>query len=179
VDNEKPVTAYIGLGGNLGNGPARLRCAVVSIARLPRTLGSARTPRYQSLPMGSVSQPVFTNAVLAIRTRLSPEDLLAELQKIEQRFGRIRTLRWGPRTLDLDILLYGAATIERPGLCVPHPGIPTRSFVLYPLREIAPRLDIPGMGRPGELIRQYRLAAPRRLRDPGPDRARFSGRNRP
>lgn len=168
IDNDGPVTVYIGLGSNLGDGPARLREAVAGIARLPRTLAGARSGLYRSLPMGSVSQPPFTNAALQITTRLAPAALLAELHKIERRFGRIRTLRWGPRTLDLDILVYGGIILERPGLSLPHPGIPCRSFVLYPLREIAPRLEIPGMGTPGELIKRRRLAPPRLLRDPAP-----------
>lgn len=164
-DIDAPVTAYIGLGSNLGDGPARLRGAAASIARLPRTLAGARSGLYQSLPMGPVSQPLFTNAVLVIKTRLPPGRLLAELQKIERRFGRIRKLRWGPRTLDLDILVYDGIVLERPGLSLPHPGIPDRSFVLYPLREIAPGLEIPGMGMPEELIKRGRLAPPRRLRE--------------
>lgn len=160
------MTAYIGLGGNLGDAPARLRGAATSIARLPQTLAGARSGLYLSLPMGSVSQPLFTNAVLAIRTRLPPETLLAALQKIERRFGRVRKLRWGPRTLDLDILVYGDVILKRPGLLLPHPGIPDRAFVLYPLRQIAPGLTIPGMGTPEELIKRRRLAPPRLLRGP-------------
>lgn len=115
--------------------------------------------------MGSVSQPVFTNAVVEIHTRLSPRALLAELQKIERRGGRVRKLRWGPRTLDLDILLYADIILDQDDLTIPHPGIPARSFVLYPLREIAPNLEIPGMGTPASLITTCPGPAPRRLSD--------------
>jgi len=162
IKNQRPVTAYIALGSNLGDGRARLREAVAGIARLPRTLAGPCSGLYRSSPMGGVSQPLFTNAAVRIATRLSPEELLAELQKVECRAGRVRTLRWGPRTLDLDILVYGDMIIEQPGLVIPHPGIPCRSFVLYPLRDIAPGLRIPGLGTPGELIRRGRLAPPQR-----------------
>jgi len=113
--------------------------------------------------MGGISQPFFTNAVVRITTRLPPAALLNELQKIECRFGRVRKLRWGPRTLDLDILLYGDLVLECRELMVPHPGIPFRSFVLYPLREIAPHVDIPGMGTPDRLIKTHHRVPPRLL----------------
>lgn len=160
-----PAVAYIGLGSNLGDRPSRLRRATADIDRLPRTRVGRRSSLYYSLPMGSVAQPVFVNAVVQIRTRLSPATLLAELRGIERRFGRARTVHWGPRTLDLDILVYGGIIIERTELLVPHPGIPSRSFVLYPLLEIAPTLNIPGMGTPARLIRNCPGPAPRRLRD--------------
>lgn len=115
--------------------------------------------------MGPVSQPLFTNAVAQVRTRLSPRALLTELQKIERRGGRVRKLRWGPRTLDLDLLVYAGIIVEQDDLTIPHPGIPERSFVLYPLLEIAPSLEIPGMGTPASLIRRCRGPAPRRLVD--------------
>lgn len=124
-----------------------------------------RSGWYRSLPMGGVSQPQFTNAVAQVRTRLPPELLLAELQKIERRGGRIRKLRWGPRTLDLDLLVYADIILDRLDLKIPHPGIPARPFVLYPLLEIAPALEIPGMGTPASLIRGCSGPAPRRLSD--------------
>lgn len=165
--HDAPVAAYIGLGSNLGDGPAQLRSAATAIDRLPRTSVSGRSSWYRSAPMGVVSQPLFTNAALRIDTRLAAPTLLKELQKIEQRFGRTRKLRWGPRTLDLDILVYGGIVLDRRGLTIPHPGIPCRAFVLYPLLEIAPNLDVPGMGTPASLIRSCPGPAPRRLRDTG------------
>lgn len=160
-----PATAYIGLGSNLGHGPARLRAAIAAIDRLPRTATVRRSAWYRSLPMGGVSQPSFTNAVIQIHTRLPPHVLLAELHGIERRGGRIRTLRWGPRTLDLDLLVYAGIVLDRPELKIPHPGVPVRPFVLYPLFEIAPGLEIPGMGTPTSLIRNCPGPAPRRLSD--------------
>lgn len=156
---------YIGLGSNLGRGPARLRNAIAAIDRLPRTHAGRQSSWYRSLPMGNVSQPLFTNAVLEIRTRLSPRALLAELQKIERRGGRVRTLRWGPRTLDLDILVYADIILNQRDLTIPHPGIPARAFVLYPLRELAPNMQIPGMGTPASLIKDCPGPAPCRLSD--------------
>lgn len=160
---ESPVTAFIGLGSNLGDGPVRLQAAVASLDRLPRTGVGRRSSWYRTRPMGPVSQPLFTNAVVQVHTRLSPRALLAELQKIERRGGRVRKLRWGPRTLDLDLLVYDGIVMEQDDLTIPHPGIPERSFVLYPLLEIAPNLEIPGMGTPASLISRCPGPAPHRL----------------
>ncbi|MBS1269697.1 MAG: 2-amino-4-hydroxy-6-hydroxymethyldihydropteridine pyrophosphokinase [Gammaproteobacteria bacterium] len=115
--------------------------------------------------MGIVSQPSFINAAVQIETRLQPPKLLAELQKIERRFGRIRALRWGPRTLDLDILVYADIILDRPGLLIPHPRIPCRPFVLYPLLELTSNLYIPGMGTPSSLIRCCRGPVPLLFRE--------------
>lgn len=160
---ESPVTAFIGLGSNLGDGPVRLQAAVASLDRLPRTRVGRRSSWYRTRPMGPVSQPLFTNAVVQVHTRLSPRALLVELQKIEQRGGRVRKLRWGPRTLDLDLLVYDGIIMEQDDLTIPHPGIPERSFVLCPLLEIAPNLEIPGMGTPASLISRCPGPTPRRL----------------
>lgn len=160
---DEPVAAYIGLGGNLGDRRATLNKAVAAIDRLPRTRVGRRSSFYRSRPMGGISQPPFLNAVVRIRTRLPARALLAALQGIERRCGRVRKLRWGPRTLDLDILVYGDTIMDEHGLVIPHPGIPARSFVLYPLREIAANLEIPGMGTPRSLIRGCGGPAPLRL----------------
>ncbi|MGA8261089.1 MAG: 2-amino-4-hydroxy-6-hydroxymethyldihydropteridine diphosphokinase [Arenicellales bacterium] len=160
---DEPVVAYVGLGSNLGDGPATLRTAIAAIDLLPRTRVARRSSFYRSPPMGVVSQPWFINAVVQVRTRLTAPELLAELQKIERRCGRVRKLRWGPRTLDLDILLYGDSVTSRPELTIPHPGVSSRAFVLYPLLEIAPNLEIPRMGSPASLVRQYRGPLPVRL----------------
>ena len=155
---------YVGLGSNLGDRPSRLRKGIAGIDRLPRTRVVRRSSFYRSLPMGVIDQPLFLNAVVQIRTRLTPLDLLEELQKIERRSGRIRKLRWGPRTLDLDILVYGDIIMDREDLRIPHPGIPIRLFVLYPLLQIAPRLPIPEMGTPVSMVKECPGPAPKRWR---------------
>lgn len=161
---DRAVAAYIGLGSNLGDRVRRVRSALSHLDRLPQTRVNRRSSLYRSVPVGVVDQPLFINAVVRVRTRLTPEALLVELQKIERRFGRIRKLRWGPRSLDLDILVYGGVVRDEPALVVPHPGIPHRPFVLYPLLEIAPNLDVPGMGTPADMARRCPGPAPRRLR---------------
>jgi len=108
---------------------------------------------YGSSPMGPQDQPDYVNAVAALRTRLSPFDLLVQLQDLEQRHGRRRDgQRWTARTLDLDILLYGDQIINTENLCIPHPGLGQRNFVLYPLQEISPGLQVPGLGPLAGLI---------------------------
>jgi len=157
------VAAYVGLGSNIGNGPVTLRNAIESIDRLPRTRVGRRSSFYRSPPMGVVNQRSFVNAVVQVETRLTAPALLLALHGIERRFGRVRKLRWGPRTLDLDILVYGDSIMNREGLMIPHPGIPSRPFVLHPLAEIAPGLHIPGMGTACSLLRQCRGPMPARL----------------
>ena len=162
-ETDAPISGYVGLGSNLGSREALLRAAVVAIDRLPRTRVTGCSSFFQSRPMGPVSQPLFLNAVTRIRTRLSPIDLLEELQKIERRFGRVRKKqRWGPRTLDLDILVLDDIVVDQRNLVVPHPGIHARSFVLYPLMEIAPALRIPGRGTPASMLRNCPGPAPHR-----------------
>nr|VFK55925.1 MAG: 2-amino-4-hydroxy-6-hydroxymethyldihydropteridinediphosphokinase [Candidatus Kentron sp. TUN] len=139
--------AYIGVGGNMGDSIATVRSGIAALTELPETIPLATSMLYRSSPLGSVPQPDFINAVAAIRTRLTPLALLSRLQSIEHRHGRVRHgVRWGPRTLDLDLLLYGHRRISEDILTVPHPGLPERAFVLYPLHEIAPHLEIPGHG---------------------------------
>ena len=140
--------AYIGLGSNL-DGPARqLESAFELLASIPDTRLIRRSSLYRSAPFGGVEQPDFVNAAAAVLTRLSAEQLLRELQRIEAARGRERgDLRWGPRVLDLDLLVYANQHIDDAELTVPHPGISERNFVLLPLREIAPALSIPGLGR--------------------------------
>jgi 2-amino-4-hydroxy-6-hydroxymethyldihydropteridine diphosphokinase len=140
--------AYVGLGSNL-QGPARqLQAAIEMLGLLARTRLTAQSSMYRSAPFGGIEQPDFMNAVVSLLTQLSAREFLAELQQIEVRRGRDSDeVRWGPRVLDLDLLVYGGATIEEPDLIVPHPGIAERNFVLLPLQEIAPELVIPGLGR--------------------------------
>jgi len=148
------VKAYIGLGSNLADPRSQLLTAFDELARLPRSRLQATSSLYRSAPLGPPDQPDYLNAVAALETKLAPLALLAELQAIEAAHQRVRGERWGPRTLDLDLLLYADQRIDLPGLTVPHPGLPERSFVLYPLAEIAPALAIPGHGALDGLLEQ-------------------------
>ncbi len=136
--------AYIGIGSNLEDPQAQVEHAFDELARLPRTRLSARSSLYRSAPLGYAAQPEFINAVAEVDTALGAHELLAELQAIEARHGRRRSFANAPRTLDLDLLLYGDAHIDEPHLVVPHPRMHERAFVLRPLLEIAPRAAIPG-----------------------------------
>ncbi|NND46695.1 MAG: 2-amino-4-hydroxy-6-hydroxymethyldihydropteridine diphosphokinase [Woeseiaceae bacterium] len=140
--------AYIGLGSNL-DGPARqIDAAVDLLAEVPESIFVARSGLYRSAPLGGIEQPEFVNAVAAILTRLEPLPLLGELQAIERKRGREQGgVRWGPRLIDLDLLVYSGEIVDQPELRIPHPGIGERNFVLLPLRELAPDMVIPGLGR--------------------------------
>ncbi|MFM2274297.1 MAG: hypothetical protein RL211_169 [Pseudomonadota bacterium] len=135
----EPVTACIGLGGNLGDARAVVLQAIDDIALLPQTTRTHRSSLYGTAPVDS-SGPDYINAVVAVSTSLTAPDLLLHLQRLEQIAGRERPYPNAPRTLDMDILLYGAARIESPSLVVPHPRMFERAFVLVPLAEIAPGL---------------------------------------
>jgi 2-amino-4-hydroxy-6-hydroxymethyldihydropteridine diphosphokinase len=144
--------AYIGVGSNLDDPRAQLLSAFAKLAQIPATRAVLTSPIYRSQPFGPVKQPDFANAVVGILTQLAPRDLLAHLQAIELAQGRPREHeRWGPRVIDLDLLVYGQQRLAEPELTVPHPGIVERNFVLYPLADIAPDLQIPGLGRVTEL----------------------------
>ncbi len=147
------VIACVGLGSNLADPVAQVRRAFAALQRLPDTRLRSRSALYRSAPMGPADQPDYVNAAAVLETRLEPLPLLDALQAIEQAQGRVRDgVRWGPRTLDLDLLLYGERIIEEVRLTVPHPGLAERDFVLIPLREAAgPDLPIPGHGRLGDL----------------------------
>ncbi|MBT8068765.1 MAG: 2-amino-4-hydroxy-6-hydroxymethyldihydropteridine diphosphokinase [Gammaproteobacteria bacterium] len=139
--------AYVGLGSNLQGPAGQLDSAFDLLAAIPDTRLIARSSLYRSAPFGGVEQPDFVNAAAALLTRLSAQQLLGELQAIESRRGRERDgVRWGPRILDLDLLVYANEAIDEAGLTVPHPGIAERNFVLLPLREVAPGLEITGLG---------------------------------
>jgi len=138
--------AYVGIGSNLEDPRAHILRAFDELARLPETTLTARSSLYRTAPVGHAAQPHFINAVAALDTRLSAQALLAELQGVEASHGRQRSFPNAPRTLDLDVLLYGAAQIDQPGLTVPHPRMHERAFVLAPLVELAPKLEIPGIG---------------------------------
>lgn len=137
--------AWIGLGANLGDPPAQLREALVRIGALGDV--KAVSPFYRSPPMGPADQPEFCNAVCALECERAPDELMQALLAIERAMGRIRGLRWGPRTIDLDLLHVEGVTCDHERLRLPHPGIAERSFVLTPLADIAPDLVIPGVGR--------------------------------
>ncbi len=150
----RPVVAAIGLGGNLGEVADILRAAFVALDALPGTHLLQASRLYRTPAWGKVEQPDFVNAVTLLETSLSATALLNALLRIERDFGRDREHgeRWGPRTLDLDLLLYGDAVIDEPGLTVPHPYLHERAFVLLPLVEIAPETGIPGQGRAADLL---------------------------
>ena len=140
------VRAFVALGANIGEPVRHLRAAVEDMAALPGTAVVARSSLFRSAPVGLLDQPDFINAVAALETGLAPEELLDALLDLEARFGRIRRDRNGPRTLDLDLLLYDDLQLELPRLTLPHPRLHLRAFVLCPLAEIAPALAIPGRG---------------------------------
>ncbi len=137
---------FVGLGANLGDPRATLAQALQALAGLPRTRLVAASPLYLSSPIDAQG-PDFTNAVAELGTTLTPRELLHALQAIEQEHGRQRPHRNAPRTLDLDLLLYGQRLIDEPGLTVPHPRLHERAFVLLPLADLAPDLVHPQLGR--------------------------------
>ena len=145
-------TAFIALGSNLGEPETQLRRAIAELAALPQTRLESVSSLYRSAPVGNADQPDFVNAVARLSTGLAPQALLASLLGIEKRFGRKRSFRNAPRTLDLDLLLYDAASMDEPGLVLPHPRMHERAFVLAPLAEIAPDCEIPGKGRAAALL---------------------------
>ena len=148
------VDAYIGLGSNLDDPVTQIKTALEQLAGLDRCRVLRASSLYRSPPMGPRDQPDYVNAVVLLRTTLAAEDLLDALQAIEQQHARVRDRHWGPRTLDLDLLLYGQSKIDDARLTVPHPGIGERNFVLYPLAEVDPALVIPGRGTVEALLEQ-------------------------
>jgi 2-amino-4-hydroxy-6-hydroxymethyldihydropteridine diphosphokinase len=152
---ESPV-AFVGLGGNLGDSIATLRAALRALDALPDTQLVRVSHLYRTAAWGVTEQPDFINAVAMLRTRRTPHQLLADLLEIERHAGRHRLAdgsdRWGPRTLDLDLLLYGDDRMDEPGLHVPHPRLHERAFVLVPLAEIAPDARIPGIGTAAQAL---------------------------
>ena len=138
------ISAFVALGANLGDPLAQIRQAVAALQQLPNSRFIACSPLYGSIPMGPSEQPDYVNGVAWLETELSPHALLDETQRIELALGRVRKdERWGPRTLDLDLLLYGEERIHDERLTVPHYGMKTRAFVLLPLFDLAPHLVLP------------------------------------
>jgi len=146
--------AYVGLGSNLGGPREQVLAALRELGALPGCTLVARSSLYATTPVGPIEQPDYVNAVAALTTQLPPLDLLSALQGVEGAHGRRREgSRWGPRTLDLDLLVYGHRRLREPGLELPHPEMHRRAFVLVPLAEIAPEwLEIPGRGRLADLL---------------------------
>jgi 2-amino-4-hydroxy-6-hydroxymethyldihydropteridine diphosphokinase len=143
--------AYVAIGGNLDSPGERVREAIRRLADIPSTRLLRESPLYITKPMGPQDQPDFVNAAAALLTRLTPRELLGRLLGIERAMGRDRQERWGPRIIDLDLVWMVGETIDEPGLSLPHPGVSSRNFVLYPLADIAPTLVIPGHGRVSNL----------------------------
>lgn len=140
------VIAYIGIGSNLNNPLQQVKLSLAALAKIPQTEVIKVSSLYCTYPWGVAEQPLYINAVAALKTTLLPLDLLKQLWIIENQQGRVRVSheRFGPRTLDLDILVYGDLCLTTETLVVPHPRIVERDFVLYPLAEIAPTLNLPG-----------------------------------
>ena len=151
-----PVVAHLGLGANLGDAAATVRAALARLDHLPRTRLLQASRLYRTPAWGVTDQPDFVNAVARVETGLSPRALLEVLLALERAFGRVRATdgsgRWGPRSLDLDMLLYADLRIDAPGLQLPHPQMHRRAFVLVPLLEIASTLEIPGIGLAAPLL---------------------------
>jgi 2-amino-4-hydroxy-6-hydroxymethyldihydropteridine diphosphokinase len=140
--------AFIGLGSNLGDREAQIRRAIEEMRRVPRTMVARVSSLYDTAPVGDVDQPRFLNAVAWVETDLTPGELLWNLLLVEQRLGRVRVKakRWGPRTIDLDLLFYGDQVLEEPGLTLPHPEAHQRAFVLLPMAELDPEYVHPVSG---------------------------------
>jgi len=138
--------AYVGLGANIGEPRRQIETAIEEIRKLPDTRLNLASSFYRSAPLGYANQPDFLNAAVQLETTLPPEALLGHLQAIEKRHGRERPFPGAPRTLDLDLLLYGEQVIAAPGLILPHPRMHERAFVLQPLLELDPAISVPGRG---------------------------------
>ncbi|POY44963.1 2-amino-4-hydroxy-6-hydroxymethyldihydropteridine diphosphokinase [Avibacterium gallinarum] len=146
---------YIALGSNLATPVQQLENALQALQQLPHSQLVAVSHFYQSKPLGPQDQPDYVNAVACLTTALAPLDLLDQLQRIEQEQGRVRLRRWGERTLDLDILLYGDEIIQSERLTVPHYDMQHREFVIVPLYDIAPNLTLPNGKNVADLVQQF------------------------
>lgn len=147
-----PVRAYVGLGANLGDRERTIEHAVGLLHADPGLHVLSVSSLRETEPWGPVEQPRFLNGVAEIETSREPRALLDVLLDIERRLGRVRKERYGPRTIDLDLLLYGDAVVDEPGLVVPHPRLHERAFALEPLHELAPKLVVPGRGSVADLL---------------------------
>ena len=146
--------AYVGIGSNLNHPQSRVHDAFGHLEALRSSGWVLRSRLYRTRPMGPQDQPEYVNAAAGLLTQLTARELLAALLGIEKSMGRNRQERWGPRVIDLDLIWMPGEIIDEPGLTLPHPGVSTRNFVLYPLADIAPSLAIPGHGKVSELLRR-------------------------
>jgi 2-amino-4-hydroxy-6-hydroxymethyldihydropteridine diphosphokinase len=146
------VRAYVGLGSNLGDREQVIADAVSLLDEHPEIDVLRASALRETEPWGPVEQPRFLNGAVAVETTLAPRALLEALLDVERRLGRVRDERWGPRTIDLDLLLYGDAVVDEPGLTVPHPRLRERAFALEPLLELDPSLVVPGQGPVSQLL---------------------------
>lgn len=137
------MTAYLGFGSNLGDRPAILDEVMRTLSQTPQVIITRRSSLYETQPVGFLDQPDFLNAVIEVKTTLTPRELLGLVLRLEENHGRVRNLRWGPRVIDIDILLYGEVALAEPDLTVPHPRLTERAFALVPLAEIAPNAHFP------------------------------------
>ena len=164
MDATRWFPAYVALGSNLDDPPAQVARAFSALEGLRGSRMVARSSLYRSRPFGPVAQPDFVNAVAGLLTTLDAATMLAELKALEQHLGRERpVVRWGPRRIDLDLLVHGTTRIDEPQLQVPHPGLAERAFVLVPLAEIAPDLEVPGLGRVRSLLSRVDCAGLERV----------------
>ncbi|HET9694855.1 MAG TPA: 2-amino-4-hydroxy-6-hydroxymethyldihydropteridine diphosphokinase [Steroidobacteraceae bacterium] len=149
------VPAYVALGSNLDDPRRQVDRAFDALAELPDTRLVLQSHRYRSRPLGPVAQPDFVNAVAGMLTRLDAPALLQELKSLESRLGRAApVVRWGPRLIDLDLLVHGTTCVQQESIHVPHPGIAERAFVIAPLCDVSPSLEVPGVGRVSALLRR-------------------------
>ena len=163
IPDSQLSTAFIALGANLDRPERQIEAGVRELAALPQTRVVRRSSLYRSAPVGYMDQPDFINAVAQIETGLKPRELLEALLAIEALHGRVRDFPNAPRTLDLDIVLYGSLVLHEHGLTIPHPRMHERAFVIVPLAEIAPEALIPGHGMARELLRGVDAASVIRL----------------
>lgn len=154
ADIDAWIPAYVALGSNLDDPARQVSRAFEALGGLPRSRLVLRSPRYRSRPFGPVEQPDFVNAAAGLLTQLDPPAFLVALKALESELGRATpVVRWGPRRIDLDLLVHGSAQLDGPTLTLPHAGIAERAFVLVPLADIAPDLVVPGRGRVRALLR--------------------------
>ena len=156
--------AYVGLGSNLDDPRAQIERALQALGSLPQALLIAASPLYRTAPQGVTEQPEFVNAVAALLTTLPLREFSRHLLELQARLGRGPDVqRWGPRRIDLDLLVFGRERCSEPDLVVPHPRLGERAFVLYPLCDVAPQLDVPGMGQAARLLARLPEQGVRRL----------------
>lgn len=157
--------AYLAIGSNLHRPEEQVRHAMAGLEQMPLTQVFSRSSLYRTRPMGGADQPDYVNAAAGVLTQLPARALLDAMLQLEARMGRERRERWGPRIIDLDLIWMCGPPIDEPGLVLPHPGVSTRNFVLYPLAEIAPDLHIPGAGRVAELAARVDPAGIQRIQE--------------